>query len=152
MEFRLIHTCPDCGAILSEDSSCQAIFESFLVLEFKNPVYGKVHMLTVACFMIQHERYSDEALIWIERKLRDYLEGGIPVEQLRLQAAKEANQATRAWRVLRRPDAPPLPKIVWTMTIADVASNYKDATSYRGWVIQWASRTLQEMQPLLPNS
>jgi hypothetical protein len=26
-------------------------------------------MLTVACFMIQHGRYSDEALAWIAQKL-----------------------------------------------------------------------------------
>ncbi len=140
--------CPECGAILAEDNSCQTIFDSFLVLEFSDSGYGKVHMLTVACFMIQHGRYSDEALIWIEQQLRAYLEEGIPTDQIRQMAAKETNQSRRAWRVNRRPDAPQLPKIAWSMTIADVASSYQDAESYCELVTQWARITLREMRPL----
>ncbi len=55
--------CPVCGAVLPEGSTCQSIFDEFLNLEYTDPAYGQVHYLTVTCFMIQHERYSDEALI-----------------------------------------------------------------------------------------
>jgi Family of unknown function (DUF5946) len=122
--------CVECGAILSQDSSCQSIFESFLVLEFKDPGYGEVHLLTVACYMIQHSRYSDEALAWIEQKLHEYLEGGIPARQIRQEAANEADQVKRTWKVNRQPGARRLPKVAWSMTIADVASSYQDAESY----------------------
>ena len=57
--------CAECGAIIDQEESCQEIFDRFLVLEFSDPEYGAVHFLTVACFMIQHRRYSDAALGWI---------------------------------------------------------------------------------------
>ena len=141
--------CPECGAILSENTSCQSIFESFLVLEFTDPAYGEVHFLTVACFMVQHGRYSDEALIWIEGKLRDYLEKGMPAEQIRRGAAKGADQLTRTWKVVRQPGASRLPQIAWSMTIADVAAHAQDAKSYCEWVEGWARITLREMKPWL---
>jgi hypothetical protein len=71
------NTCSECGAVLQDESSCQEIFDSFLALEFEDPAYGEVHFLTVACFMIQHQRYSDEALAWIAQSLRAYLEEGV---------------------------------------------------------------------------
>jgi hypothetical protein len=141
--------CPECGAVLDQDSSCQTIFDALLVLEFTNPEYGEVHMLTVACFMIQHGRYSDEALAWIERTLRAYLEGDVPPEYIRRQAAQETHSGSRTWKVGRQAGAPPLPMIAWSMTIADVAAKYEDASSYRDLVKQWAGSTLKEMQPLL---
>jgi hypothetical protein len=137
--------CPECGAVLSEGSSCQAIFDSFLVLEFTHPEYGEVHMLTVACFMIQHGRYSDEALTWIEPTLRAHLEEGVPAQHIRQQAGKETGQDRRTWKVTRQLGARPLPKIAWSMTIGDVAAQYEDARSYCELVRQWARTTLSEM-------
>ncbi len=141
--------CSECGAILKDGKSCQEIFDSFLVLEFTDPGYGEVHMLTVACFMIQHGRYSDEALAWMARQLRACLEEGVSTGQIRRQVARETGQARRRWKVLRPKDAPPMPKIAWSMTIADVASNYRDAKSYCELVRKWAHSTLREMSPLL---
>ena len=145
----MANQCAECGASLSQDSSCQSIFESFLVLEFTDPGYGEVHLLTVACYMIQHGRYSDEALTWIEQKLHDYLEDGMPAWHIRQEAAKEADQVKRTWKVNRQPDARRLPKIAWSMTIAEVAASYQDAESYCELVKQWARATLDEMKPLL---
>lgn len=142
-------TCPECGASLEKDASCQEIFESFLVLDYTDPGYGAVHLLTVACYMIQHRRYSDEGLAWIEEKLRSFLEAGVPTEAIRRQAVKEVGQDRRAWKVTRPPDAPPLPEIAWSVTIADVAANARDAGSYREWVRKWARATLDEMGPWL---
>jgi len=141
--------CSECGALLSEGRDCQAIFDSFLAREFTDPAYGEVHMLTVACFMIQHGRYSDEGLAWIERKLRAYLEQGVPAAEIRRQAASETGRDGRAWKVTRQPGTPPLPGIAWSMTIADVAPHESDPASYRRAVRQWAATTLREMQPWL---
>lgn len=146
----MINTCPECGALLGEDNSCQTIFDSFLVLEFADSAYGAVHFLTVTCFMIQHGRYSDEALTWIEQKLRSNLEDGIPAQQIRQQAAREAGPGRRTWKVNRQPGASLLPRMEWSMTIADVASRYQDASSYCEEVKKWARLTLHEMKPLLP--
>lgn len=140
--------CPDCGALLEEGTDCQSIFDTFLVLEFSDPGYGEVHMLSVACFMIQHGRYSDEALVWIEQKLRAHLKEGLAPETIRRQASHQVSQSTRNWKVTRQPGTKPLPKITWSMTIADIASQYQDASSYRDLVTQWARTTLREMKPL----
>jgi hypothetical protein len=137
--------CPECGAILPDGDTCQGIFESFLALEFTDPAYGQVHMLTVACFMIQHGRYSDEALAWIERQLRGYLEEGLSIEEQRRRAAQGVGQGTRTWKITRQADATPLPKIAWEMTLAEVAAGYQDAASYRRLVEDWARKTLRQM-------
>ena len=84
-------------------------------------------MLTVACYMIQHGQYSDGGLVWIEQTLRDYLEKGVPVSQIRQQASKQVGQDTRHWKVKRSPDEPPQAKIPWSMTIVDVAQRNSHA-------------------------
>jgi len=149
VEKSISEICTLCGAWHAADLSCQAIFDSFLGLEFSDPGYGEVHFLTVACFMIQHGRYSDEALIWIEQKLRAYLEEGCSTEQIREQVGRDKRQRTHGWKIIRQPGAEPLPKIVWSMTIADVAPHAQEAGSYCKWVKKWAQVTLFEMKPLI---
>jgi hypothetical protein len=142
-------TCPECGAHLLDDATCQSLFDSFLALEFSDPAYGAVHLLTVACFMVQHGRYSDEALAWTEQTLRLYLEGGLTPAQIRREAARQTRPGLRAWKVGRPPGAPPPARVAWSMTIADLAASAAHASSYCAAVERWARLTLQEMQPLL---
>ena len=141
--------CPECGAHLHEGDSCQAIFDPFLALEFRDPAFGAVHFLSVACFMIQHGRYSDQGLIWIAGQLRAYLEEGRPIEYIRRRAAREIRSQVRSWKVSRSPEAPRQAEIPWSMTIAGVAGHYRDSGSYCELVTRWARTTLKEMQPLL---
>jgi len=141
--------CLVCGAYFSEDTSCQAVFDSFLALEFSLPAYGAVHFLTVACFMIQHHRYSDEALCWIEGQLRAYFEQGRLPDQIRQQANRDADQRSRTWKVVRPPDARSLPQVHWSMTIAEVAGHFEDGRQYCALIRRWARSTLDEMKPLL---
>ncbi|HEY0756861.1 MAG TPA: DUF5946 family protein [Ktedonobacteraceae bacterium] len=142
--------CAVCGGLLSQGSTCQAIFEEFLSLEYTDPAYAQVHFLTVACFMIQHERYSDEALSWIQSALRSYLEEQLDARQLRQRAAQSVDDATRTWKVTRQADAPPLPKIAWSMTISAVAQHTQNPEQYCEYITQWARATLQQMPALLP--
>ena len=144
-------TCPECGAALDE-TTCQLIFDSFLALEFSDPAYGDVHFLTVACFMIQHKRYSDEGLVWIEKKLRDVLVNEVPVDEIRRQAGRETGQGKHTWKVTRQPGERALPKIHWSMTIADVASSFRDAATYCELVKEWANKSVREMKPWLPDN
>lgn len=140
--------CPECGAQLEDATTCQSIFDSFLALEFSDPAYGEVHFVTVACFMIQHGRYSDSALAWIQPKLHAYLEDGLPVSELRRQAADETNDPQRGWKVLRSAQDRPLAKVAWRVTIADVAAHVADAADYCTWVRRWGTSTLQQMEAL----
>jgi hypothetical protein len=136
-------TCAKCAAVLAEGNTCQAIFDEFMAFEFTDPGYGRVHFLTVACYMVQHEGYSDEAYVWMQSALRNYLEEGYTTEMTRRNAARESG---RIKGMIRRPaDATTLPKVHWSMTIADVAARMHDAESYCKLVEQWGRATLQEM-------
>ncbi len=143
-------TCPECGATLPGELPCQAQFEELLALEFTSPPHGQVHMPTVACFMIQHNRYSDEALAWMASQLRAHLEQGLSPDLIRSRAARVALQPNRTWKIPRQPGARLLPVIRWSMSITDLFSTRHDPDLYCAMARRWAATTLAEMQPLLP--
>jgi hypothetical protein len=138
------HTCPICGADWPDDRDCQSEFEELMALEFTEAGYGAVHFVTVTCYMLQHQRYSDPALAWIVPQLRAYVEGTRTVEEIRDQAQHEAAQDRRDWKVMRGPHEPPLAKIAWEMTLADVAESVADPVHYRAVVNEWARVTLRQ--------
>ncbi|WP_079911491.1 DUF5946 family protein [Paenibacillus sp. 32352] len=141
-------TCTVCGAVLLEGKTCETIFNEFMAFEFMDPGYGRVHFLTVACYMVQHERYSDAAYVWIQSALRNYLEKAYTIEWI-LQDAAQGPGSTKD--ILRNQADPTLPKVEWTMTIADVAAQMDDAESYCQLIERWAHITLKEMGPLILN-
>jgi hypothetical protein len=110
--------CSFCGAATYIDLTCQDRFDEFLALEFSNPAYGKVHMLTVSCFMVQHQRYSDPALLWMQQTLRDVLENGVDPSEIRLQMTSDVDQGKRQWKIERQPGERDLPPIKWCITDA----------------------------------
>ena len=140
--------CVECGAVLPEGNTCQTIFDEFLSLEYTNPAYGQVHFFTVACFMIQHGRYSDAALNWMQSMLRAALDEQLTDQQLRQGAAQSMADAARTWKVTRQADERPLPRVAWSMTIADIAQSMQDPEKYCEHVKQWAQATLQQMAAL----
>lgn len=121
------------------------MFDEFLALEFSNPAYGRVHMLTVACFMIQHHRYSDRALDWMKEKLDEVLIKGVSPTDIRIQMTRDVDQSNRGWKIERQPGERELPLIHWSITIADVFQHKDDPLSYCDWVVKWAKATLLEM-------
>ncbi len=141
--------CPECGAEWPEGQTCQAIFDEFLVWEFQDPEYGAVHFLTVAVFMTQHGRYTDEAQAWIQGKLRASLDEGQSTEQIRRTAYHETNQAKRTWKVVREASDPPAKRLAWDMTIVDVAREHEQSgyepARYREAVMDWARKTLRQL-------
>lgn len=139
--------CAECGAVPSERSTCQTIFDEFLGLESTNKVYGEVLDLTVACFMIQHGRYSDLALTWMKSMLRADLD-----EQPGQGAAPGMDDATRSLKFTRQADERPLPKIAWSMTIVDVNQSIQDPEKYIEHVKKLAQATLKQMDGLFPKS
>lgn len=142
--------CPECGAVWPAGRSCQAAFDEFLTWEFAEAAYGEVHFLTVAVFMTQHGRYTRKAQAWITRQLRAHLIDGVPVEQIRQGAQRTAGQAQREWKVMRQPGDPPVRRLEWDMTIADVVRAHEaaelDAAAYRAAVTEWARATLRQLE------
>lgn len=140
--------CNQCGGRFEGGKTCQDVFDEFLSLEFSNPDFGRVHFLTVACFMIQHDRYSDEGLSWIRSALQDYLELRLTPRQLREIAAGARGIIGRDWAIIRDPHTPPRRKVSWSITIADVALKLDNPENYRSAVMEWAQSTLREMDVL----
>lgn len=147
-----MEACPDCGARLGMSETCQSIFDALLALEFSDPAYGEVHFLTVTCFMIQHNRYSDQALAWIRPQLHAFLAEGVNPVEIRRRAAVEMGNGQRDWNVVRSPQDRPLPMVPWQVTIVEVAEQVGDAASYRKAVRLWGESTLKQMDVLLNGS
>jgi len=139
------HTCPACGAVWEDGQDCQSQFEALLALEFADPAYGQVHFFTVACYLIQHGRYSPQAQAWVQQKLRGVLHEGLKIDRLRVQAAAENRPGTRLAAVLRTADDPPAPCVKWRVTLADVAAQAGSAESYCAAVRRWAEATLEQI-------
>ena len=93
--------------------------------------------------MIQHQRYSDPALVWMQQTLRDVLENGVDPSDIRLQVTSDVDQGQRDWKIERQPDELKLPYIDWSITIADVYLHREDPASYCTWVEKWARSTLE---------
>jgi hypothetical protein len=138
--------CPECGGTYKDNRTCQQIFDEFLALEFTEPSFYEVHFLTVACFMIQHRRYSDRALVWIDSKLRDYLDKGLSSDKIRAHTNWESSQENHKWKILRGPHDRKLPEIAWSKRISDVAYPENEPAAYCREITDWARSTREEMQ------
>ena len=144
--FLMFNSCSICGGSWNNNLTCQKMFDEFLALEFSNPAYGRVHMLTVACFMIQHQRYSDRALELMKIKLDEVVNKGVSPADIRLQMNQDVDQSNRGWKIERQSRERDLPHIHWSITIANVFQHKDDPVSYCDWVVKWAKATLLEMR------
>ncbi len=139
-------TCAECGAVWLDERTCQAVYDECLVLEFTDPGYGAVHFLTVATFMLQHGRYSDEALAWVVPAMRAYLAGETNAERLRRDSRVELGQGQRQWSVVRKPGAPPQRAVAWDHTLVEVGAQAHDAASYCAAITAWAARAVAQWE------
>jgi hypothetical protein len=112
-------SCPECGALWPEGTTCQDYFHQMLLWEAKNPALGEVHHLTVLCYHIQHPSlYSPEGLIFAHQLLVDFVEKGVTPQKVRQQQRSNVASNQRRWKVTGTPTAHgsynrPLP---WPMT------------------------------------
>ncbi|GER90619.1 hypothetical protein KDW_47810 [Dictyobacter vulcani] len=139
--------CAECGGVLPVGRTCQHIFDECLALELTDHAFGKVHMLTVACFMIQHGRYSEEALSWIGPQVQDHL-NGVPARYLRQRAASAVANTKHPVKILRDAGAEPQPRVDWSVTIVDVVPFLQDADAYCEQIERWARATVHEMKAI----
>jgi hypothetical protein len=128
--------CPDCGAGMKDDLTCQEMYDELLAREFSDPACGKVHHLTVLCYDIQHPgSFSQESLDWsisaLTAAVQEQLGGDDLLRVNRKRLAEEKGAA-----ILRKDGS--LSEVLrdhWTMTVADVyaASPEGHADRVRAW-------------------
>jgi hypothetical protein len=135
--------CPDCGAILRNNVTCQQQFETLLFLEYEYPeCAGKVHHLMVMCYMLQHNRYSDEAAALVVDGLEACVKRGMSPSELRVKNAKMADSSVRRWKVIGSTTL--TRHIRWPITILDINSVEPDA--YCATVNEWTRTTLDAIR------
>jgi hypothetical protein len=136
-------TCAQCGAIHPSGETCQQRFEACLALEYENPsAYGAVHLLTVACYMLQHNLYSRQG--WLETRqmvAQIVHQEATPIE-IREKYQRKLDSGQRTWSVTRGARLAEFDAIQWSFTIADLRMDNPEG--YVTSVKQWAEYVLED--------
>jgi len=141
--------CPECGAHLSPNASCQAFFDECISLEFLDPAYGAVHHLTVATYMLQHSsKLSSEGWLAMRQLLREFLVEKKNPAEVRKQHRNDVDNGRRKWKITSRDGMAKFDKANWTRTIAVV--RLENAAGYCADIIDWASTALQDAEMIEP--
>lgn len=140
--------CPQCGARLPEDDSCQTRFELCLVKDYEHPdTFGQVHHLIVACMMLQHNAYSRQGWLAARQLVAQSIQQGTPPSVLRQQNAPEMDSGQRRWNLTRGEKISAVEHVTWTCTIADVRTD--SAEHYCEDAQRWAIHVLADTAALM---
>jgi hypothetical protein len=143
-----LYRCPQCGAQLPADETCRDRFDRCLAKEFEQPAsYGRVHHLTVACYMLQHDLYSHAAWLEARQMVAQFIRQGRAPSDVRRQNRKRLASAQRRWSVTKGAKMAGLDGVVWTRTIADVRLDTPDL--YCADVRLWAEGVLSDTEGML---
>jgi hypothetical protein len=134
--------CPECGA-----ENCQARFDEFLVLEFTDAVYGAVHHLTVATYMLQHSsKLTKEGWLHMRWLLKEFLVENKSPAFIRKQNKDLVDSGKRKFKIASKDGRPVISKTTWTKTILDVQVD--SAQVYCDDVTVWARSALKDVEGL----
>lgn len=135
--------CAQCGAIYASDETCQQRFEACLALEYENPLaYGAVHLLSVACYMLQHNLYSREG--WLETRalVRLTISQEYTPADIRKMNRDRLDSGVRKWSITKGAKLAEFATIRWSRTIADI--RLENPEDYVSDVKQWAVSVLED--------
>lgn len=131
-------TCPECGAVLDADMTCESYFHQMLFWENENEANWAVHHLMVLCYYLQHPTlYSQDGVNVGKGLLTAFVKEGRSPAEMREANRERVNSKNRNWKITARPDdkgsyAYP---VTWRMHAADVVrggeSQYLD--NVRAW-------------------
>lgn len=129
--------CPICGADWRTGMTCEDAYHILIAREFVDPLAGMVHHLTVLCYMIQHDQYTQSAYDWARASLEKIILQNLTTDELRLSARSFARQKQTG--IVRNPNTPSVvrPKTAWTMTVVD-AAQATDSKEHVALVKSWA--------------
>lgn len=136
--------CPDCGAEVSPEMTCQDRFNLCLALEFEQPAFGEVHHLTVVCYMLQHNRYSGQGWAEAVRLLAGFVEGRLMPSEVVRRAKSAPDHRDRTGSITQGEKKPHFRDVEWTRTIADIRLG--NADTYCEDVRFWATSVLRDIR------
>jgi len=139
--------CPECGAALPNETTCETCFHQMLFWETENPANWTVHHLTVLCYHLQHPSiYSPDGLVNGKQLLTAFIRDGISPAEVRRTSRDKVNSNTRNWKITARPDSKGVyaHPVAWTMRAADVVARGSDR--YCDSVREWAQSVYEALQ------
>jgi hypothetical protein len=140
--------CPECGAPWRDGmTSCQETMHQLLAWEFENPHMNyDVHHLMVLSFYLQHPSlYSPDGLAGALQLLVDFLESGLPPQEVRKRDKDRLDSRRRSWKIGGKEGSQGTYKnpVHWTMVAADVVAG--GANGYEQNVRRWAQSILDAL-------
>lgn len=136
-------TCAQCGANYASDETCQQRFEACLALEYENPTaYGAVHLLSVACYMLQHNLYSREGWLETRELVRLTISQEATTADIRKMNRDRLDSGVRKWSVTKGAKLAQFAAIRWSRTIADI--QLENPEGYVSDVKQWAISVVED--------
>jgi len=139
--------CPYCGAAQDPGQNCSDRFAAAQLLELARPDYYAVHHLSVPCFMLQHNTYSQVGWTSTRELLRQFIVDRLSpaMARRRLRRLHGGSLTNRSYT--RGPRLLGVEHIAWSMTIADVRLDTPE--TYCADVRAWASQVLKDTDEIL---
>ena len=140
--------CPECGAIWTDDITCETHFHQFGFWELADLEHlGIVHHLMVLSYHLQHPSlYSPDGLAHARGLLVDFLERGITPQQVRQRDREKGDSGKRQFRIKGTPEAHGsyAHPVVWTMRAGGVVA--AGTEHYVESVTAWARSILADLR------
>jgi len=129
--------------------TCRQHFEALLFLEYEiqETLAPEIHQLMVACYMLQHHQYSDEARPMVIKMIEDVLERGVTAAETRRRNKHLVDSSNRKFRITGPSSA--APQIDWPITIQNIDA--EDGAAYPSSVTRWARSILDTIRAQTPN-
>jgi hypothetical protein len=140
-------TCPVCGAILPNGTTCREFFDLSQLKEIEGPEYYAVHHLSVLCYMLQHNIYSRGGWLGAHDLLDQFIYRGLTTAAARRQNRKKLDNGKRDWSLTKGEKLPGVEAVKWTFTIADVRLD--TAEHYCADAHKWAETILADTEQLV---
>jgi hypothetical protein len=145
------YTCAQCGAVYPSGGTCQDRFNQCLALEYENPAaYGAVHLLTVACYRLQHNLYSRQGWLESRQLVAQTLRLGSNTDEIRKEYQRRLGSGQRNWSVTKGEKLKEFDLIHWSCTIAEIPLD--SPARYVAAVRQWAACILEDTDWIAPGS
>jgi len=139
--------CPECGASLPDEKSCQDEFHQLLLWENQYPSFGAVHHLLVLGYHLQHPSlYSPAGLKYGLELLVDFLEKDLTPGEARRRGRDRLGSGQRAWKITGTPESHGLypHPVNWSIRISDITA--AGPPDYIANVKAWARGILSDLR------
>jgi hypothetical protein len=145
--YTMPHTCPHCRATFPGEETCQERFNISQLKEVEQPAYYAVHHLSVPCYMLQHNVYSRQGWLEVQKLLSKFVYVGWTPAMARRQYRVNADSGQRTWSFTKGAKLSGVENVIWSFTSADI--RLETAEAYCADVTQWAKGILADTEDLI---